>query len=299
MSTIDLGHLVSIKENSNPMKFNLGLEQDGRSKFPNCYDIIQPAIGKDGRWITGLDEHARKVLAIRDPQQKAETIEKIKAERESLEELTGLDLSGKSKFWEEFFVEINTKKPLDLTVPMDRIKYHIILASYDVAPNLKETTNADYFNAKYYVARKHEDVAEKISKKKKYGEAISTVLELIKTPDKAILIGKYLGLPVSNTTPQDNLFDIYQTSLEQDEKTGFIDKFNNALQKTQDELNIKLIFDEGVQYNVIRLRDGYYQRGNITYGKTISEAIAFLSNVKNNSELLSVQDEVENKRKFG
>lgn len=294
-----LGELINIKENSNPMKFNLGLEQEGRSKFPNCFDIIQPAIGKDGRWITNLDEYARKVLAIKDPVERTATQEKIKAERESLEALTGFDLSGKSKFWEEFFVEINPKKPLDLTVPLDRIKYNVILASKGAAPSLRDTTTVDYFNAKYYVSRTHEDVADKISKKKKYAEAIATVLELVKTPDKAVLIGKFLGLPINNTTPQDNMFDLFQMNIESDEKTGFIDKFNQALSKSHEELNIKLIFDEGLKYNVIRLRDGYYQRGNITYGKSIAEAITFLSDIKNNGELLSVQDEVENKRKFG
>lgn len=298
---MNTGELITIKENAHPNKFNLGLEQDGRSKFPNCVDIIQPAIGRDGRWITGLDEKARSILAIRDQAERLKKQEEVKAERESLEELTNLDLSGKSTFWDDFFVEINPRKPLDMSVPMDRIAYHVILASNDVAPNLKETLNMDYFNAKYYIARKHEDVSDKVSKKKKKAEADAAMLELLKTPDKAVLIGKYLGLPVSISTPYDNMFDIYSQKLDLDAagNTGFIDKFNDALKKSPEELNVKLIFDEGVKFNVIRLTEGYYQRGSITYGKSIAEAIKFLSDIKNQGELLSVQDEVENKRKFG
>lgn len=299
MSIFNAEDLITIKENSNPMKFNLGLEKENRSKFPNCYDLIQPPQGRDGRWITGLDEFARSILAIKDPAERKAVQDKVRAEREELEQLTNLDLSGKSSFWDEFFVELNPKKPFDLTIPMDRIKLHVVLASQDVAPGLKDTNKAEYFNSKYYVAKKHEDVADKISKKKKKAEADSALLELLKTPDQAILIGRYLGLALSKNTPQDNIFDAFSTSIEADDQTGFIDKFMGALKKSNDELSIKLIFDDGIKFNVIRLRDGYYQRGNITYGKSIADAITFLSDIKNQQELLSVQDEVENKKKFG
>lgn len=293
--------LITIKENSNPVKFNLGLEKEGRSKFPNCYDLVQPATGRDGRWITGLDELARSIAQIIDPIEREAKRNEVKAERLSLEELTGYDLGAKSTFWDDFFIEINPKKPLDLSIPLDRIKYRVLIANKEIAPSLKDTNHSDYFNSKFYVARKHEDVADKVSKKKKKAEADASMLELLKTPEKAVLIGRYLNLAVTKNTPADNLFDAFSSHIEADAtgETGFIDKFNRALQKSHEELNIKLIFDDGIKFNVIRLRDGYYQRGNITYGKSIAEAITFLSDIKNQGELLSVQDEVENKKKFG
>lgn len=294
-----LGEVINIKENANPVRFNLGLEQEGRSKFPNCFDIIQPGKGRDGRWKTGLDEDAISILSIKDAAYRGELREKVKAERESLESVTGFDLSGRSSFWDDYFIEVNPKKPLNLSNPTDRIRYHVLMASGEIAPNLKETANADYFNAKYYLSRKHEDVSEKLAKKKRYNESAAALIDLMKTPDKAILIGRYLNLPVSNNTPYDNMYDAFQSYLDSDEKIGSIDKFMRALTKPVEELSIKLIFDDGLKYNVIRLRDGYYQRGNITYGKSIKEAIEFFTDVKNSGELLSVQDEVENKRKFG
>jgi len=242
------GDLVVLKENANPMKFNLGLEAEGRSKFPNCYDIIQPAIGKDGRWITGLDEDARSIRLIQDAEEREAKRQAVKALRLSLEDLTGYDLSGRSKFWDEFFVEINPKKPLDLTIPMDRVKYEVILASKGAAPSLKDTNNMDYLGSKYYVSRKHEDVSEKVSKQRRKAEADAAMLELLKTPDKAVLIGKYLQLPVSNSTPADNMFDIFKSYLDADDKLDSIKKFNIALAKTVDELSIKLIFDDGIKY---------------------------------------------------
>lgn len=299
MSESVLSELVTIKENAVSGKPNLGLEKEGRSKFPGCYDIIQPAKGRDGRWKTGMDEKARYVLAIRDQEQRLAKQAELQSIRESLEELTGLDLSATSKFWDTFFVEVNVKKPLDMTIPMDRIKYYVLTTGEDVAPSLADTNKADYFNSKYYVSKKHEDVAAKLDKKKKHNDAVAAMLELLKTPDRAILVGKYLNLPINNTTPQDNIYDAYQTKLDDEEKNPFIDKFMRALSLNHEEINVKIIFDDGIKQNVIRLRDGLFQRGNITYGRSIPEAITFLTDIKNRGELLSIEDEVTSKKKFG
>lgn len=297
MSNLD--GFITIKELANTSKENLGLELEGRSKFPNCFDVIQPPKGIDGRWRTGLDELGSNINMIRDPQLREETRAKIKAEREELESLTGYDLRGNSKFWEEFYVELNPKKPLNMANPIDRIKYSVLMASQEVPGSLRESTKVEFHASKYYVSRQHEDVSEKVLKLKQESEAKAELMELIKTPDRAVLVGKYLGLPVSSTTPSDNMFDIFYTNIQNDEKTGFVAKFLRALKSTHEELSIKTIFDDGVKFNVIRLTEGYYQRGNITYGKTVSDVIKFLSSPQNSAELLSIQDEVENKRKFG
>ncbi len=294
-----MSNLIRFKENANPAKHNLGLEKEGRSKFPGCVDIIQPARGIDMRWKTGMDEDAMSVNAITDVTLREETKAKLKKEREELQQMTGLDLSAMSKFWESFFIEINPNQPLNLLNPMDRIKYNVVLVSDAVAPNLRKAYEAEYTGAKYYISKENEDVTEKLSKKKRYNLAVSKLEELIKVPDQAILIGKYLDLSVSNTTPQDNIYDAFQTYLDSDDKTDSIDKFMSALNRTPEELSIKLIYQDAIKFNVIRMRDNLYQRGNITMGKTPNQVVDFLSDFKNSSELLSIQEEIEMKRKFG
>jgi hypothetical protein len=294
-----MSNIVRFKENANKAKFNLGLEKEGRSKFPGCIDIIQPGIGKDSRWITGLDEKATSVLNIKDSDERTATIERIKAERESLEDLTGFDLSGKSTFWETYFVEINTEKPLDLSNPMDRIRYSVIIANKAAAPSIREAMDAEHYHTKYYVAREFDDVSDRLERKKKYNKAVTALDKLAKTPDKAIMIGRYLGLHVSNTTPQDNVYDAFQTFLDNDDVLGSVDKFLMAVNKSPEEIGVKLTFSDAIKLSVIRQRDGYFQRGNITLGRTPEDALAFLSSPENTGELLSIQDEIETKRKFG
>jgi hypothetical protein len=292
-------NFVRFKENASKSRPNLGLEADGRSKFPNCVDLYQPALGPDGRWLTGMDENAHSVLIIQDATEREAKREALKKERESLESLTNIDLSGKSAFWNTYWVEVNPNKPLNLTNPLDRIKYNVLLVSDVVAPTLKDANRAEYKNAKYYIAREFEDVTDRLEKRRNKDEASAALLELLKVPNRAVLVAKYLELPINESTPPENVYDIFGTYLDNDEKLDSVNKFLSAVRKSPEEINIKLIFADAVKWNVIRRRDNLYQRGNITLGREPKEVITFLTDVKNSGELLSIQEEVEMKRKFG
>ena len=290
---------IVIKENPRASSLGLGTEENGfRSKLPNTYEKVQARI-RGGRWLTGLDENAMHINAIKDADAREAERTRVRNLRESLELLVGKDLSGTSKFWDDYFVTIKSDRPYDMNDPYQVIDYNILIASKAVAPSLKDTFHVDYNDARFYVARENEDVSDKVSKGKRYAEAVASLLELVKTPDKAVLIGKYLGLHVSNQTPPDNLWDAFKTKIDMDDKIGFIDKFHIALSKSPEELSTALIMDDAFKYQVIRYRDGLYQRGNITLGREKAEVLKFLTDIKNSGELLSIQEEVETKRKFG
>jgi hypothetical protein len=289
----------TIRFKEDPSKGSLGLQSQGRSKMPNCVDLIQPAKGLDGRWRTGLDELSTEVAQIQDSKEREAKKKEIIAERTELEKLLNKDLSGTSTFWETFYVEINPKVPLNLDLPLDRIKYNVILSHDAVAPNLAAGRNARYRNAKYYISREFEEVGDRVAKKRKAAEASSAMLDLLKHPDKAVIVGRYLDLPVRNGMPQDNLFDTFQSYLDSDDTLDSVDKLLNAIKKTPEELNIRLIYTDAINFKVIRYNDGLFQRGAITLGKSPDEVVSWLSNVSHSGELMSIKDEVENKRKFG
>lgn len=294
-----MSQLVKFKEN--PSAGNLGLEKEGRSKFPGCVDVVQPAIGRDGRWKTGMDEFAVEVLSIRDQKIREEKQKAIIAERTSLEDLTGFDLGAKSKFWETYFVEINPNRDLDLTIAKDRIAYHVILASGAAAPSIRETEDPLYNSAKYYVFRDFEDVSDRVEKKDRLATAMVELKKLLNKPERAIQMAQFLDLNVSAVTPPENVKDILYTFIENDAKLNSVNRFLDAVSKSPEEIGVKLTFAEALKLGVIRQRDGLYQRGNITLGKASAsnEAIEFLMDPKNSGELLSIQEEILVKRKFG
>lgn len=283
----------------NPDRGTLGLKEQGRSKMPNCVDIIQPGKGLDGRWKTGLDELATDVTRISDSKEREKKKLEVKNEREELERLLNVDLSGVSKFWETFFIEINPKVPLDLDIPLDRVKYNIICHSDAVAPSMKAAYDMKYKDAKYYISREFEEVGDRVARQMKQDEAGSALLILIKNHDKAVVVGRFLDLPINNNMPQDNMYDTFRTYLNNDDKLGSLDKFLNALKKTPEELSIKLLYADAIKFRVIRYNDGLYQRGTITMGKTPDEVVAWLSNVTHSGELMSIKEEVDLKMKFG
>jgi hypothetical protein len=289
----------TIKFKENPAAGNLGLELEGRSKFPGCVDIIQPAIGMDGRWKTGLDEHALSIVMMTDSEARTAKQAEIIAERESLERVLNADLSATSKYWESFFVEVNPNVPLNLANPLDRVRYHVISVCDGVAPNLKAAGMMEYRDAKYYISREFEEVGDRLESKKRYNLAATEFVKLMESPDRAVLVGRYLDLPVSNNTPPDNIYEIFQNALDADKATGFVNRFLAAVSKSPEELNIKLIFSDATKYNVIRYNQGLYQRGQITLGKSPEEAVRWLTDVTNSGELLSIQEEIDIKRKFG
>lgn len=287
---------ITFKED--PSKGPLGLGANGRSKMPNCVDIIQPGKGFDGRWKTGLDELSSSINEILESKEREKKYKEVKAEREELERLLNVDLSGTSTFWETFFVEINPHRPLNLVIPLDRVKLSVLLAGDSVSPSIRESKLSKYKNAKFYISREFEEVGEKVAKKKKYGEAVAALVGLIKSPDRAVMIGRYLDLPIKANMPSDNMFDMFQTYLDDDDNLNSIDRFLAAVNKNPEEINIKLIFSDAVKFRVIRNNDGNFQRGNITMGKTADEVIKWLNSVANSGELLSIAEEVEQKRKF-
>lgn len=291
--------IVKFKENANPAKFNLGLENHGRSKLPGCTDKVQAKIGRDGRWVTGIDEKSVAIMSIPDLEKRSKEILRVKEIREDLEDRTGYDLSALSKFWDDYFVEINTNRPLDTSNPMDRISYEMLMANKFVAPSIKDCKYSDYFHVKYYVSKEHEDVSEIVERKKSYNRAVTALDKIAKSPDKAISIARYLGLNASNTTPQENLYYMLQNYIDVDNTN--VELFLEATSKSPEDIGVKLTFQDALKFNVIRQRDGLFQRGNITLGSASKpeEVLAFLLNPQNSSELISIQEEVNRKRTIG
>lgn len=293
-----MSQTIVFKEN--PAAGSLGLEKEGRSKFPGCYDWVQPA-KRNGRWITNLDELAYDVMSIQDAKIRADRQSKIKAERESLEQLLGVKLDALSDFYDTYSVKIDPARPLDLDKANDRLAYNIILASKSAAPSIREAQDPEYNHAKYYVFRDFEDVSERVEKKDRHVEALTKLAKVLEKPERAIQLGIYLDLNMSSVTPPENVRDIFYTFLENDSKTNSVARFLDAVSRTAEEIGVKLTFAEGLKLGVIRQRDGVFQRGNITLGKASepNKVVEFLSDPKNSGELLSIQDEIVIKRKTG
>lgn len=292
--------LVEVKQTPDQSAQSIGLDKYNRSKFPATFEIVQPGKTPDGRWVTGLDEGSVMLQRIADPVLRAERVEEVRGMREELERLTGIDLSANSKYWETYFIKIIDKLALNFDNPHDRVKYYVLLANDYAAPELEARNNPDYINTKFYVHRTETEEGQKAVKGKERDKAVSTLYAMANNKNKLLLIGKYvIGQKVKDSMSEDGIYNLLRENLLNDKDGSTTRKFNDATSKTIEELQYKLVVDEAVSKHVIRIREGYYQRGNATYGKSMKDVIKFLSSPENANEFASIKEELEEKRALG
>lgn len=295
-----MGTLVEIKQSADLSAQMLGLDKYNRSKFPGTFEVLQPGKTPDGRWVTGMDENAVSIKSISDPVLRAERQEEIRDIREELERLTGLDLSGTSQYWNTYYIKIVDKLALNFDNPADRVKYYVLLSNHYAAPELEAKADSDYMNTKFYMHRAENEEGTKAVKSRERDKSVAELYAMYDNKPKLILIGKYLlGSKVKDSMTQDGIYNLLRETLTNDKDGSAIRKFNEATSKTIEELQYKLIVDEAIARHVIRIRDGYYQRGNATYGKTMKDVLKFLSSPENANEFASIKEEVEEKRVLG
>jgi hypothetical protein len=292
--------LIEVKQAPDQSAQSIGLDKYNRSKFPKVFEIMQPGRTPDGRWVTGLDDKAISLNQIKDPVLQAQRREEIRELREELERLTNLDLSATSKYWESYFVKIVDKLALNFDLANDRIKYYVLLANEYAAPELEARNNPDLVNTKFYVHRTETEEGSKAIKSKERDKAIANLYNMSENQDKLTLIGKYvLGTKVKNGMSSNSIYNILRDHLANDKDGTIVRKFNDATSKTIEELQYKLVIDDAVAKHVIRIREGYYQRGNATYGKSMKEVVKYLSSPENANEFASIKEELEEKRTLG
>lgn len=292
--------LVEIKQSADQSATTLGLDKYNRSKFPGTFEVVQPGRTPDNRWVTGIDENAVSVKSINDPVLRETRKEEIRVIREELERLTGLDLKGTSEYWNTYYIKIGEKLALNFDNPADVIKYYILLSNNYAAPELEAKNNPDFINTKFYMHRAENEEGQKAVKSRERDKAVADLYTMYDNRAKLTLIGRYiLGSKVKDSMSADGIYNLLRANIESDKDGSIIRKFNDATSKTIEELQFKLVVDEAIARHVIRIREGYYQRGNATYGKTIKDVVKFLSSPENANEFASVKEEVEEKRVLG
>ena len=288
--------IVEIKQHPDQSAASIGLEKYNRSKLPGTFEQLYPAKGHDGRWITGVDENAITINQIADPIIKAERKEEIKKLREELQDLLNVDLTNNnSTFWSSFRIVLRDNKALNFSNARDKLEYYVLLANGYAAPELGAVNNPDYMNTKYYVSRKEEESKSRIVGKKAKDQARADLLEISKDYNKLVLIGRYLlgARRIKDGMLEESIYEEISNYIDDPKDKANLGRFLEATKKTIEELQYKLVVDEAVRIGLIKIREGYYQRGNATYGKTLKETIEYLSSVEHSNEFASLKEEVE------
>lgn len=288
--------IVELKQYADQSAASVGLDKYNRSKLPGTFEVVYPVRGRDGRFVTGIDEDAASINSIADSELRRLKKEETLKLRKELEALSNIDLRATNEaFWSNFGVSLVDNFALDLSLAKDKIKYHVLIANGYAAPELGVINSPEYINTKYYVSRKEEEASSRMVSTKTKDQARSELLALSKNYDKMILIAKFLlGVRAIKDGMDDGIvYEELSKFIDNPKEKGNITLFLAAVGKTIDELQYKLTVDEAIRKSIIKVREGYFQRGNATYGKTLQETLDYLSSVENSAEFASLKEEVD------
>lgn len=287
---------VLIKQLVDDYNDSLGLSKYNRSRMPKCVERLVAAPNRDGRFITGIDEQSLEIHTIQNSEARLEKEKEVKALRESLERQTGYDLSATSDFWTTFSVDISSDADLTLNKsnPKDVIRYHLLIANNYVAPSKEEAGHPRYANAKYFAFTTEVENQDRVSTRKLKDKAKAALTKIEKKPETMALIGQYLeGNKYSNKLEPDVLYMMLSDFIEADKKGENVNKFLSVIEKDIVELQFKVTIDKAIRSKIIKFRDKYYQRGQVTLGKTVDEVYNTLQSPEFAAEFESIANELK------
>ena len=285
---------VIIKQKPDEYAIAVGLSKYNKSKLPQCIDRLQ-VIEFNGRFITGIDENSYDIMRIYDDVARNEKQEEIKKLREYLEKAINKDLSATSDFWKTFTISISSDSDLVLnkTNPYDVIRFYALIANRYAAPSKREVSNPEFLNCKYYAFFEDVEKNEEVTLRKKRDKARGKLLDISEDKNLMILYGQYLeGFKYRKELKTDTLYEMLANYIDSKDLKN-AERFLKAIEKPLSEIQFKVNIDRAIKKKVVKYRDGYYQRGNVTLGKSIDDVYKNLSDPEFAMEYHSIKEELE------
>jgi len=282
--------VVEIRELVDRSASLVGLGKYNRSKLPNTAHVVYARQGADGSYITGIDENSVTLQKIKDFSMREKEVKRRRELRTKLEKMLNVNLDANSIYWETFKIDLSTTKMLTLGNPKDELKYEFLIANEYVAPDEASASSPVYSNCKFYIYRKDVSDSEKVSKQRTIDLAKTEWLKMSDNHTKARIYASYcLGNKFSADYSADTRYGMMSDWLSE---LGSAAKFMDIVKLKPEELQVKILVDFALNKNVIRVREGYYQRGNATYGRSPEEAVNYLQNTEHANEFESLRQEL-------
>jgi hypothetical protein len=232
-----IGKISTIKKeynNSQLQTMQGGLASKGMTRIPGTGVFKYPYKELDGQYRTGLDPNASYIKRISDPLEKEMEIERVTALKTKLEAALGdINLGTRSSFWNyglststEDQMHVQPVKLLDgdnyfdLTVPFQELAFSWLRVHPTIASSYQSWERGEYpAETQFYVADDEIENAVVYKKKQLINKAIIKFDTM--TPEKKKKIARLLGLPVTDDTKEEVVYNLVDNTLKQTEfKTG-------------------------------------------------------------------------------
>lgn len=314
------GKISTIKREYNSSQLQTmdsGLAQKGMTRIPGTGVFKYPYKELDGKYRTGLDENASYIKRIADPLERELETERVKALRKKLEDEIGdIDLGPRSQFWnyglststdDQTHVQsvklMDGDNYFDLGVPFQEIAFSWLRVHPTIASSYQAWERGEYAaDTQFYVVDDEIENAVIYKKKQLINKAIVKFDSM--TPEKKKKVARLLGLPVTEETKEEVVYNLVDNVLKQTEfKNGKysglnpVEVFNRFADMKEGLLHIKDLVKQAVTHSVYRIKpNGKIYEGEFEIAKDEEDLIRFLADDDNQDELLTLEGKLKTKK---
>lgn len=315
-----IGKISTIKKeynNSQMQTMQGGLSSRGLTRIPGTGVFKYPYKELDGQYRTGLDPKAAYIRRIQDPLEREMEIERVTNLRTKLEESLGdVDLGPRSQFWnyglstsndDHMHVQpvklIDGDNFFDLNVPFQELAFSWLRVHPTIASSYQAWERGEYpAETQFYVADEEIENAVMFKKKQLINKAIVKFDSM--TPEKKKKVARLLGLPVTDDTKEEAVYNLVDNVLKQTEfKNGKfqglnpVEVFNRFADMRENLLHIRDLVKQAISHSVYRAKpNGKIYEGEFEVAKDEDELVKHLADDDNQEDLITLEQKLKTKK---
>lgn len=315
-----LGKISAIKKEFTGTRLQTmqqGLAARGYTRIPGTGVFKYPYKELDGQYRTGLDPNAGYIKRIKDETEREIEIERVTQLKKRLEAALGdIDLGPRSKFWnyglstgtdDKLHVQVvklmDGDNYFDLTNPLQELAFSWLRVHPTIASSYQAWERGEYpADTQFYVADEDIENAVVFKKKQLINKAIAKFDAM--TPEKKRKVARLLGLPVTDNTKEEAVYNQVDNLLKQTEfKAGkyqglsTVEVFNRFADMKENLLHIKDLVKQAVGHSIYRIKpNGRVYEGEFEVAVDEDGLVKFLADEDNQDALLTLEGKLKSKK---
>ena len=315
-----LGKVSTIKKQYNSSQLQTmdsNLANMGMTRIPGTGVFKYPYKELDGKYRTGLDPDAGYIKRISDPTEKELEIERVTELRDKLQASLGdIDLGPRAKFWNYALstgandsLHVQPVKLLDgdnyydLTQPLQELAFAWLRVHPTVASSYQAWERGEFpADTQFYIVNDDIENAIVYKKKQLINKAIIKFDNM--SPEKKKKVARLLGLPVTDETKEEVVYNQVDSMLKQSEvKSGSfkglnpVEVFNRFADMKENLLHIKDLIKQAIQHSIYRVKpSGKIYEGEYEVAMDEEELLKYLVDEDHQEDLLVLEKKLKTKK---
>jgi len=290
------------------------LSKHGMTRIPGTSVTKFPYKELTGKYRTGLDPSAAYIQRIEDKTAKQVEIDRVTKLRDKLQEELGVDLGPKAPFWnhskslsaeDQTHVQpvklVDGDNIFDLSVPYQELAFAWLRVHPTIASSFQAWERGLFpADTQFYVVDDEVENTIAYNKKKAINKAIIAFDTM--TVEKKRKVARQLGLPVTNETKEEIVYNLIDDVFKKSEFSSGtfkglnpVEVFNRYANMQEDVLNAKDLIKQAITHSIYRERSGKIYEGEAEVAKDEDSLVQFLVNEDNQYALIELQGKLNSK----